>query len=1007
MSAPPVPPRPYELSSNSSSHIQNPGPPPPLPPLPPEILRQAEKYDTPSQYEYESPPHFERPMIAPRPHRVDKSIPVNMARTLDEQLSQSQPSTNEINYNPGFMVLSRPPQQISQSQQGQQHATWVGSPQPVSDTDLHASIASLSLQSSVPLTTTSNSNMATSIIPPPPPPTIQGAQTYYAPGPSSPPRLAAQPSTSTSTSTSSSTTSQPSLTAPLPSLVHLAGALPTILATSPAHPPHLTIAWVRDIFFLLHRAQGAPTDPPVGPLSSSHSSRVDPELARLAEEAVGVVLSLASSWSPPPSSQGKKVDMPPHVAEAIAYRAHLAATGLFPARVPHNPRVAFRDYEAAARGGYGAAWFRLGRDYENFGDEKRARECFERGAKMGVESCVYRLGMAHLLGQLALPASPATALPLLHRAALLSSLHTPQPAYVYALLLLSEFTLLPAPLPPSLLSSLVSLPPSSGPLIPVGSSPTLEARKHLERAAYLHFPAAQYKLGHAYEFAEAPFGFDPVLSVQYYSLASESGAEGMEEADMALSKWFLCGSGGAGLAHGSDTVGGFEKDESLALLFAEKAARKGLPSAEFAMGYYAEVGVGQVRDVNKAIGWYELAKSHGNPDAPGRLLALTSSSTPHTLTRAEHAQITEQKLIRRRTMAARRAEEEPVSPPWEGKVFPSMASAGVGGEQQFGQQQQQLPGGIQQGQGQKRPDGRAVVDLIRKNSMAHAENSQSQGGVGTISSIPVGGRLPPSHSSSLSASGSYSQGYPGTQPQGYGGRDASPARGRYDSSVGMGVNSQHGRMASPGRRTQSPGAARRAQSPARLPIGGGSVPANAPSTNSGSPGRPAQAQGLGGQAGQGQAQAGQTQMQSKLERMRLNNLPNSNSNTGYAGGFDDLRSATGTSAGIGNSPYPPFSASASNSNPNLGRYTGGSGSGRNTPSHSHGQPQSQSSPQSQAQQSRPLAQGQSQKPQATHRPSASTINSVGDGNGGGKRPQTFAEMGIHGAKVEDKDCRIM
>jgi hypothetical protein len=203
------------------------------------------------------------------------------------------------------------------------------------------------------------------------------------------------------------------------------------------------------------------------------------------------------------------------------------------------------------------------------------------------------MGMAHLLGQLSLPATPAAALPLLHRAATLASLATPQPAYVYALLLLAEFT--QVTVPPALLA----------PLIPAGSSPTLEARTHLERAAYLHFGAAQYKLGHAYEFAEPPFPFDPLLSVQYYSLASQQGEV---EADMALSKWFLCGSGGAAAAAGrtEGAAGGFEKDEGLARTFAEKAARKGLPSAEFAMGYYAEVGVGQQRDLGKAMEWYQL-----------------------------------------------------------------------------------------------------------------------------------------------------------------------------------------------------------------------------------------------------------------------------------------------------------------------------------------------------------------------------------------------------------------
>lgn len=193
-----------------------------------------------------------------------------------------------------------------------------------------------------------------------------------------------------------------------------------------------------------------------------------------------------------------------------------------------------------------------------------------------------RMGMAHLLGQLGLPCSAETAIPLLHRAATLASLEVPQPAYVYALLLLSEFTQMIVPLQ------------LFAPYIPPGSSPTLEARKHLERAGYLHFPPAQYKLGHAYEFAQPPFPFDPLLSVQYYSMASQQGEI---EADMALSKWFLCGSG-------TTESGGFDRDEGLALTFAEKAAKKGLPSAEFAMGYYAEVGVGGPRDVKTAVYWY-------------------------------------------------------------------------------------------------------------------------------------------------------------------------------------------------------------------------------------------------------------------------------------------------------------------------------------------------------------------------------------------------------------------
>ena len=136
------------------------------------------------------------------------------------------------------------------------------------------------------------------------------------------------------------------------------------------------------------------------------------------------------------------------------------------------------------------------------------------------------------------------------------------------------------------------------PLIPPHSSLQQEVRLHLERAVFLHFAPAQYKLGHAYEFALAPFPFDALLSVQYYSLASQQGEV---EADMALSKWFLCGAEGA-----------FDKDETLAFTFVKRAARKGLGSAEFAMGYYKEVRVGGPKDIDAACMWYQLV-SLSNP----------------------------------------------------------------------------------------------------------------------------------------------------------------------------------------------------------------------------------------------------------------------------------------------------------------------------------------------------------------------------------------------------------
>ena len=133
----------------------------------------------------------------------------------------------------------------------------------------------------------------------------------------------------------------PSLTASLPVLAQLQSAAGAI--QSPTHDPALKVAWCRDVFFLIDRANrglvpGA--DPPVGPVTIT-----DPILLRLAQIAVPLILQLSQSHNP---SQGKIL---PYIAEAIFIRATLAATGAFPDYVRLNPRNAFRDFELAARGG--------------------------------------------------------------------------------------------------------------------------------------------------------------------------------------------------------------------------------------------------------------------------------------------------------------------------------------------------------------------------------------------------------------------------------------------------------------------------------------------------------------------------------------------------------------------------------------------------------------------------------------------------------------------------------
>ncbi|KAJ4485448.1 HCP-like protein [Lentinula aciculospora] len=669
-------------SSTSSSGISAPSLIPELPLIP-----------TPSLITPDggSAPHLEDPLAAPRAQKVDPEIPANMARNLDEQVRGPSPAAGyggispaPPGYNPGGFNIRGQTTQATQ-------ASW--SPwSPALPTPPHASM---------------------SPAPTLPFPNFHQNQSFY--GGSfdnghGQGQRAVSPSPTISQHVTQPPNSNPSsdLTAPLPTIPSLTSAMATV--QSPAHDPTLKVAWIRDVLFLVDRAHAMTTGSPVGEPPNGPVTIHDEALLRLAQVAVPMLLDISNS------------------PEALYHRASLLASGAFPEFIQKNPRQAFRDFESAARAGFGKAWFRIGRDYEGFGDAVHAKECFERGVRAGVGGCMYRLGMAQLLGQLGLPESQETALPLLKKAALVSDLDTPQPAYVYALLLLGEFT--QVKVEEGLFFRLGLVKPEYAHMGNQGL--LLEARAHLMHSAYLHFSPAQYKLGHSYEFATPPFEFDALLSVEWYSRASQQGET---EADMALSKWFLCGSrvgGPPGMNPSTDpSLGGFDKDEQLARIFAEKAARKGLPSAEFAMGYYCEVGIGGVKNLEEALGWYRKASSHGNSDAIERLAALEQEK-PQMLSRLEHDSITESKLVRSRTMAKERSEAQKVRDGYiQAQQAPQQAPArynvpgpGVSGP----------PGGAgglpQGGPRGRRQDSRPVVDLIRKNTLQGQQGQQGALGPG-------------------------------------------------------------------------------------------------------------------------------------------------------------------------------------------------------------------------------------------------------------------------------------
>jgi len=331
------------------------------------------------------------------------------------------------------------------------------------------------------------------------------------------------------------------------------------------------------------QASGAPLEDPV---------------PRWIEEAIAQIVQAASH--PTPS------------AEALYARGDLLAGGHFPAYVAKDLRSAFSDFERSARMGWAPSWFRIGRDYETLGDIARAKTAYGRGVQMGDVSCLYRMGMAKALGQLELPQDLTEGMTLLQMAADSATVDVPHPAFIYGLILAGELGHVPVPL--EAFADPTNPAPTRESLAPL-------AREYIERAAYLNLAPAQTKCGWCYEHAQLSFPFDPLLSVQYYSAASQGGEP---EADMSLSKWFLCGAEGC-----------FDKNEDLAYTFAERAARQHLPTAEFAMGYYNEVGIGTPVNLGVAREWYTQAAAQGNQDATERLARL-QASLQSAVSRAQH-----------------------------------------------------------------------------------------------------------------------------------------------------------------------------------------------------------------------------------------------------------------------------------------------------------------------------------------------------------------------------------
>lgn len=291
-----------------------------------------------------------------------------------------------------------------------------------------------------------------------------------------------------------------------------------------------------------------------------------------------------------------------------------------------DPMKSFDYFLHSAKVGYSRALYRLGSSYEAKGDIKTALIYFECGLKCGDAACYYRMAMAYLRGHLGKPKDPTLGLRYLENSSLLSDPDCPQSAYIYGLVQLGELS----------------------DIKPWGEDEATQAEtgiRAMERSAWLGFGPALVRMGKAWQGGEK--GFDATVALRYFHLASrqeqyarykDSVSKGNYSSfasssgelggvpEIEISKWLLCGSEGV-----------LEPNEEWAFKFASLGAEQCNGTAEFAVGYFYEVGIFVSSSLGHALEWYKISASHACAEAENRLRELEGiQGLQRQLTRKDH-----------------------------------------------------------------------------------------------------------------------------------------------------------------------------------------------------------------------------------------------------------------------------------------------------------------------------------------------------------------------------------
>ncbi|PWN89375.1 HCP-like protein [Acaromyces ingoldii] len=284
------------------------------------------------------------------------------------------------------------------------------------------------------------------------------------------------------------------------------------------------------------------------------------------------------------ATTGMGLGKPPY-AEAQFFLANCFGNGSLGLQVDHEK--AYNLYVQASKQNHPAATYRTAVCNEvgagTRRDHHRAVLFYRKASALGDTAGMYKLGMILLNGLLGQPRNVREAIVWLKRAA--GQADEDNPHALHELGLLYE----------KVNSTIVA-------------QDEPYARELFTQAAQLGYAPSQFKLGSAYEYGSLTCPVDPRRSIAWYTKAA---GKNDGESELALSGWYLTGSEGV-----------LKQSDSEAYLWARRAATKGIPKAEYAVGYYCEVGIGVEADTEEAKRWYMRAAAQGNKRAMMRLTEL-------------------------------------------------------------------------------------------------------------------------------------------------------------------------------------------------------------------------------------------------------------------------------------------------------------------------------------------------------------------------------------------------